>query len=320
MLNTTDFFIILLLITAAFDGWRSGILVLLADLAAFAIGLFAAYWLAVPIGSVLGGWLNFSAGLQPLFGFALSFLVVMGGVRLFLVPLRSRLIRTVPELTLPNQVAGASLNVVKQLVAIALTVNLLLFLPVLPFVRADIQQSQLAPYLVLDHGIVEPVIAKVIEAAVYELQGFMTTKTIAGGTAELKVPAVRLSDDHDAERALLTLVNQDRATHGLRELEWNEELAKVARIHSRDMWRRQYFSHVNPDGADPFDRLRQAGISYLAAGENLALAPNTTIAHKGLMESPDHRDNILSPEYGQIGIGVARNGLYGATYTQEFMN
>lgn len=320
MLNTTDFFIILLVLIAAFDGWRSGILVLIADLVAFGLGLLAAYWLAGPVGAVLGGWLDFSAGLQPLFGFALTFLAVMAAARFALVPVRSRLILGSPRLTTANQAAGAFLNVAKQLVAVALTLNLLLFLPVLPFVRQDIQQSQLAPYFIVEQRFVEPVLAKVIEAAVFELQGFLTTKTIAGGKADLVAPVVRLSDDRPGEQAMLALVNQERARQGLGQLRWNEELAKIARIHSRDMWRRQYFAHVNPDGADPFDRLRQAGIRYLVAGENLALAPNTTIAHNGLMDSPEHRDNILSPDYGQIGIGIARNGLYGATYTQEFMN
>jgi len=92
VLNTTDFFIILLVLIAAFDGWRSGILVLLADLVAFGLGLLAAYWLAGPVGAVLGGWLDFSAGLQPLFGFALTFLAVMAAARFALVPVRSRLI------------------------------------------------------------------------------------------------------------------------------------------------------------------------------------------------------------------------------------
>ena len=59
-------------------------------------------------------------------------------------------------------------------------------------------------------------------------------------------------------------------------------------------------------------------MKFLVAGENLALAPSTTIAHRGLMGSPGHRANILSEDFGHIGIGVIRNGLAGATYTQLF--
>ena len=97
-------------------------------------------------------------------------------------------------------------------------------------------------------------------------------------------------------------------------------MAEVARAHSRDMFARSYFSHTNPEGQEAFDRMRQAGITYRVAGENLALAQTLPSAHQGLMNSPGHRANILLPRYGRVGIGVLDGGRYGLMVTQNFRN
>ena len=319
-MNALDFLILFLLILAVFDGWRAGFLVLLVDLVAFAAGLAAAFWLCLPFGEWLGRLVPMSAGLRPFFGFALLFLLVTGVLRLATRRLHRLVAAKAPVTAVANQAAGAFLNLGKQGVAIALMLNILLYLPVIPFVRRQIQQSRLAPSFLIDRPDLEAVIARVIAPAVYETQDFLTTKTINDTSVALHTPTGPLTDDPTAERALYLLVNEERTKRGLLPLTWNDRLAQVARLQSRDMWRRQYFAHVNPDGADPFARLHQAGISYLMAGENLALAPSTPIAHQGLMDSQEHKDNILSPDYGQIGIGVVRNGVYGAMFTQEFTN
>jgi uncharacterized protein YkwD len=66
--------------------------------------------------------------------------------------------------------------------------------------------------------------------------------------------------------------------------------------------------------------MKKAGIKYMDAGENLALAPTVEIAHKGLMKSPGHRANILSPAFRKVGIGVIKNDVYGMMFSQEFAN
>lgn len=101
-------------------------------------------------------------------------------------------------------------------------------------------------------------------------------------------------------------------------LEHDPDLVPVARTHARDMWRRGYFSHVSPDGEDPFDRMRQGGVRFRVAGENLALAGTTGLAHRGLMDSPTHRRNILHPAFSRIGIGVVHGAPYGKMHTQLF--
>jgi len=96
-------------------------------------------------------------------------------------------------------------------------------------------------------------------------------------------------------------------------------LTQVARQHSEEMLRMGYFAHDSPALGSPFDRMARAGIRYKLAGENLALAPSVERAHVGLMNSPEHRDNILRPEFRKIGIGAVNGGLAGQMFTQDFI-
>lgn len=118
---------------------------------------------------------------------------------------------------------------------------------------------------------------------------------------------------------VLVLVNQERANNGgLPALSHNAAVAQVAYDHSWDMRQRSFFSHTNPGGASPFDRLAFAGISYSAAGENIAMGyatPNDVMA--AWMASSGHRANILNANYTEIGIGV-REGPGGPWWTQVF--
>jgi uncharacterized protein YkwD len=86
------------------------------------------------------------------------------------------------------------------------------------------------------------------------------------------------------------------------------------------MLRRGYFAHVTPEDKDPFDRIREANVRFLTAGENLALAPSLQMAHTGLMKSPGHRANILRPVFGRVGIGIMDGGFRGLMVTQNFRN
>jgi uncharacterized protein YkwD/uncharacterized membrane protein required for colicin V production len=127
----------------------------------------------------------------------------------------------------------------------------------------------------------------------------------------------KLTVAKDAEQQLFDKLNDERAKAGLDRLEWCEPCSLVARSHSKEMYREGYFSHVNTRGLDPFDRMEAAGIEFLSAGENLAVAPSVEEAHRGLMHSPDHRRNILRPRFTQVGIGIY-NGPYGLMCTQVF--
>ena len=119
---------------------------------------------------------------------------------------------------------------------------------------------------------------------------------------------------------MLALLNDERTRAGLRPLKHDPELTPVARAHSRDMFARGYFSHVSPEGRGLAERMRQGRVTYLNAGENLALARTLGGAHQGLMDSPGHRANILRPQFARVGIGVLDGGVHGLMVTQVFRN
>jgi uncharacterized membrane protein required for colicin V production len=146
------------------------------------------------------------------------------------------------------------------------------------------------------------------------------TKLGADDTEKLDLPSdLQLTPDPVAERQMFDLVNEERQSAGLGPLVWDDGLVPVARAHSEEMFRLKYFSHTSPVAGSPFDRLKAAGVTYTRAGENLAYAQSVTIAHRGLMESQGHRENILRPEFTKIGIGVISAGPYGRMFTQLFV-
>lgn len=124
-----------------------------------------------------------------------------------------------------------------------------------------------------------------------------------------------------AERELLRLINQDRVRFGLKPLLWHEQAANVSRSHSREMDTKNFVAHTSPTTGSAKNRVDAAGIVTPVVQENLARAYTVADIHKGLMESPGHRMNILSKDVSHVGIGLVQstrtgNPLY---VTQTFL-
>lgn len=119
------------------------------------------------------------------------------------------------------------------------------------------------------------------------------------------------------EQEVIRLVNEIRAENGLPVLTYNWELSRVARYKSQDMKDNRYFSHTSPVYGSPFDMIRNFGISYRTAGENIARGYATPQAVvNGWMNSSGHRANILNASFTQIGVGYVAEGNY---WTQMFI-
>lgn len=122
------------------------------------------------------------------------------------------------------------------------------------------------------------------------------------------------------ESRVIDLTNAERQKAGLAPLKANWQLSRVARYKSEDMRDLNYFSHTSPTYGSPFDMMKQFGISYRAAGENIAAGQQTAEAVvKAWMNSPGHRANILNPNYNEIGVGYATGGSYRYYWTQHFI-
>ncbi|MCA9345210.1 hypothetical protein KC871_01140 [Candidatus Saccharibacteria bacterium] len=110
---------------------------------------------------------------------------------------------------------------------------------------------------------------------------------------------------------IITLSNQARQQNGVRELSTNSQLMSAAQAKAEHMVQNQYFAHFAPDGKTPWDFFKEAGYSYKVAGENLAITNEDDAAVvKGWLNSPTHRENLLSTQYNELGIGIARYGDY----------
>ena len=103
------------------------------------------------------------------------------------------------------------------------------------------------------------------------------------------------------------MVNSDRASHGLAELNINPLLNLAALAKAQDMIDKNYFAHVSPDGVNPWYWFKSLGYKYSYAGENLAEGyTDAKDLEKSWMNSPTHRANILSPNYSEVGFAVLR--------------
>ena len=119
------------------------------------------------------------------------------------------------------------------------------------------------------------------------------------------------------EQEVIRLVNEIRKENALKSLTYNWELSRVARYKSQDMHDNHYFAHNSPVYGTPFQMIKNFGIPYKRAGENIAKGYRTPQAVvTGWMNSTGHRANILNADYTEIGVGYVADGNY---WTQMFI-
>ncbi|RAP75605.1 hypothetical protein DL346_18445 [Paenibacillus montanisoli] len=122
------------------------------------------------------------------------------------------------------------------------------------------------------------------------------------------------------QQQILQAVNAERSKAGLQPLTLNASLSKVAQTKSQDMRDKNYFDHNSPTYGSPFDMMKQFGINYSYAGENIAAGQKGVQAvMTAWMNSEGHRKNILSPNFTQLGVGYAAGGNMSPYWTQQFI-
>jgi uncharacterized YkwD family protein len=123
------------------------------------------------------------------------------------------------------------------------------------------------------------------------------------------------------EQQMVSLINQARSSAGLPSLQVNGQLTSAARAKSKDMVDNNYFNHHSPTYGSFTNLLRQYGVSYSAAAENIAMNSdgNVNSAHNMLMNSPGHRANILGSNFRSVGVGIHVRSDGTHYYTQLFV-
>ena len=121
------------------------------------------------------------------------------------------------------------------------------------------------------------------------------------------------------EKEVFDLINKQRTANGLATLKIDEEVQRVARIKAQDMVNNNYFAHESPTYGTPFNMLKNFGIKYNTAGENIAGNSSNSGAVNAWMNSSGHKANILNSSFNYTGIGVVSSNKYGKIYVQMFI-
>jgi len=222
---------------------------------------------------------------------------------------------------LTDKVLGIFPSVARSLFVMGIVLSAVVVSPVSPDLKAAVEQSRLSRALIERVSEIQPQLAR-LSGQLGDNVPLFVTKLGEDQTEDLKniLPDnLTLAPDPAAEQQMFDLVNEERTNAGLKPLVWDDRLLPIARQHSEEMFKLKYFSHQSPVSGSPFDRLKAANVTYAKAGENLAYAQSVTIAHRGLMDSPAHRANILDTTFTRVAIGVVYAGSYGRMFTQMFI-
>jgi uncharacterized protein YkwD len=159
--------------------------------------------------------------------------------------------------------------------------------------------------------------------ACYALLG--GTLAVAGASVQAQSCTPRplvASADENVERTVLQMINAERAARNLPAFASAPALTQAARRHSTDMATRNFFSHDGSDKSDFSLRITAACYPFRSAAENIAAGYGGDLKAmvKGWMDSPLHRESILSVEYSEVGVGYALNksSVFTHYWTMEF--
>jgi uncharacterized protein YkwD len=323
-LNFFDVIILIVILFYAYEGYILGFVLASLDLASFILSFIIALKFYPFIARILIDVFSIPIG----FANAIGFLLLAFLSEVVLSILFRRLFKRIPSLKQDHPVykffkqfdhfLGLIPGMISAFIILSFFLSLIVSLPTSPVIKTLAADSKIGSQLIANTSFFESKLNDVFGGALHESLNFLTVKPQSEESVSLHFKTNEGTVDEAAEQEMFELVNKERKEAGLRPVVFDNALRDVGRAHSLDMFVRGYFSHFTPDGLSPFDRMDKVGISYVYAGENLALAPSTSLAMQGLMNSPGHRANILNPNFGKVGIGVIDGGIYGKMYSQEF--
>ncbi len=319
-MNIVDVLLVVVILLSVIYGWRRGFILGVLDLLGWALVLIAALRFYQPLAKFLEARLSLWSEIwnRPI-AFTLIAITVGVLVQIAAHTLLSRVPKETHERTV-NRIFGLFPGVASGVITAALVAALLLAVPFNESLHERARESSIANRLAVYAQQLEARLHPVFADAVAETLNLLTVQPDSHERVSLPYKVTSARPRPELEARMLELVNKERVANGLRPLAADPELTVVARKHSGDMFSRGYFAHDTPEGLSPFDRMQEGGVSFLTAGENLALAPSLQVAHNGLMNSPGHRANILGKGFGRVGIGILDGGMRGLMVTQNFRN
>lgn len=318
-LNWVDYIIIIVVCYYVYDGWENGIIRIFTNFLSFLVSLYV----AVRFHTILGNFITDKVGVPAMWSDVLGYVLLMLVTQGVVSEVFGILAEKVPAKMVSsqyNKILGAFFSMLNAYILAAFFLLVVLNLPIRGNMKKDIKNSTIGSQLVSLAEAYGGSITSSLDDATKEMTKFFTIEPKSTESVNLDVApkSSELTVDEASETTMVGLVNTERTKRGLAPLRVDPAIAVVAREHSRDMFLRRYFSHIDPDGHDGKDRFVQAGIQFQVVGENLAYAPDVNTAHTGLMNSEGHRENIVSTEYHRIGIGIISSVNNGQMFTQMF--
>ncbi|HZJ18335.1 MAG TPA: CvpA family protein [Patescibacteria group bacterium] len=322
-LNWVDFLILLVILFYAIEGYAVGFLEAVSDLASFVLAFLA----SLAFYNYFGKLFVLVFAIPPGFANAIGFFVVGFLVEILASLVLKKIIianlsrhmdfsdKFVKKI---NLFLGIIPSILSGILLISFILILIITLPFSVVLKKSISTSKVGNKLVVATSGIAKDVNNIFKGAINESLAFLTVEPKGDEIVDLNFKLKNYAIDKQAEQKMFDMVNEERKKVELNLLEKSPQLTEVGRKHCMDMFERGYFSHYTPQGISPFDRMKSLDISYIYAGENLAFAPNTELAMDGLMKSTGHRENILSSDFGKLGVGVIDGGTYGKMFCQEF--
>ena len=201
--------------------------------------------------------------------------------------------------------------------------SLVFSLPVRGEIKAAILNSKSGPMFISYSQKFEQTSREVFGKAILESVNFLSVKQGATESRNIRVDVneTQLIYDTESESIMFRLINEERGKSTRRLVTYDPNLRNVARRYAKEMFRYSFFSHISlVDGSSVSERVTRDGIVFVNIGENLAYAPDVYLAHQGLMNSEGHKANILSEDFGRVGVGVVDAGIWGKMFVQVYTN
>lgn len=316
-LNWIDLIIVLFLAIFCLEAIGRPILLEIFDLLSFLLAFFVSFiYYNIPA-KYLETQFSTPHGLSLVLGFMAMWFITETA---FFLIVRVFLPR-VPNIVFPgSSLVSAIPAFLRSLVFVALTLVILATFPIQPAIKKAVLESKIGSQVLKNAYLLEIPVKNVFGGVSNDTLTFLTIKPKTDEKVNLGFQTDKFSVSEKDENDMISLVNKERTNRGLKALRFDAKLREIARSHSDDMFKRGYFAHYSPEGKSVADRAADFGVDYLVIGENLAYAPSLELAHNGLMNSEGHRANILSTDYGRIGVGVMDAGVYGKMFVQNFAN
>ncbi|MBI5045292.1 MAG: CvpA family protein [Candidatus Levybacteria bacterium] len=321
-INMLDIVIIFVVLFYVYEGYTNGFILSALDLCSFIVSFLLGLLFFDKFGGVVTQLFSVPTG----FANALGFLCI-AGITEFALSIFLR------RFSLPaffhkktedtfigglNRFFGVLPGLACSYILLSFLLTVIVALPSSPVLKNLVATSRFGSALVSHAAKIQHDLNGFFGESTKDNLNVLTIKPQSEESVKLHFTVDSPSVDKSAEKEMFDLVNEERKKAGLPLLSVDDELTKLARSYATDMLKMGFFSHYDLENRSPFDRMNNAGIGFVRAGENLALSPGVSLAHQGLMNSPGHKANILSPHYHKVGIGVMDGGIYGQMFVQEF--